>query len=144
MQLTSKIDEKLKADVENTIHKAQEYMLSIQYEEGFWWGELESNPTMEAEYLMLTHILGVRDRQRWRKIANYILSRQQEDGSWVQYYGAPGNLSTSVECYTALKLAGVPANSESMIKAKKFILSKGGVPKARVFTKIWLAMLGQL
>ena len=144
MQLTSKIDEQLKADVENIIHKAQEYMLGIQYEEGFWWGELESNPTMEAEYLMLTHILGVRDRERWRKIANYILSRQQEDGSWVQYYGAPGNLSTSVECYTALKLAGVPANSEGMIKAKVFILSKGGVSKARVFTKIWLAMLGQL
>ena len=92
--------------MENTIHKAQRYMLSIQHEDGFWWGELESNPTMEAEYLMLTYILGVEDKERWRKIANYISGRQQKDGSWAQYYEAPGNLSTSVECYTALKLAG--------------------------------------
>ncbi len=129
--------------MENTIHKAQRYMLSIQHEDGFWWGELESNPTMEAEYLMLTYILGAEDKERWRKIVNYISGRQQEDGSWAQYYEAPGNLSTSVECYTALKLAGVSTDSDSMIKAREFILSRGGVPEVRIFTKIWLALLGQ-
>ena len=30
-----------------------------------------------------------------------------------------------------------------MDKARRFILSKGGVPKCRVFTKIWLALFGQ-
>ena len=142
-QATSRIDEHVREAATETVAKAQQYMLSIQYEEGYWWGELESNPTIEAEYLMLTHILGAPDPERWRKIANYILGRQQEDGSWAQYYGAPGNLSTCVECYTALKMAGIPANSPAMTKAREFILSKGGVPNTRVFTKIWLAMLGQ-
>ena len=142
-QATSRIDEHVREAATETVAKAQRYMLSIQYEEGYWWGELESNPTIEAEYLMLTHILGAPDPERWRKIANYILGRQQEDGSWAQYYGAPGNLSTCVECYTALKMAGIPANSPAMTMAREFILSKGGVPNTRVFTKIWLAMLGQ-
>lgn len=142
-KVADRIEEQLKARVGNTIHKAQQFMLSIQQEEGFWWGELESNPTMEAEYLMLSYILGVEDKERWRKIANYILDRQQEDGSWAQYYQAPGNLSTSVECYAALKLAGVATDSDAMNKAREFILSKGGVPQVRIFTKIWLALLGQ-
>jgi len=129
--------------VDDAIQKAHRYMLDIQYPEGYWWGELESNPTMEAEYLLLTHFLGVADKARWQRIANYILSKQHEDGSWGQYYGGPGDVSTSVECYFALKLAGVAADSPPMEKARRFILSKGGVPKVRVFTKIWLSLFGQ-
>ena len=30
-----------------------------------------------------------------------------------------------------------------MRRAREFILSRGGVPKTRVFTKIWLALFGQ-
>jgi len=126
-----------------TVQRAQGYMLKIQHEQGYWWGELESNPTMEAEYVMLCHLLGVNNPERKRKIANYILSRQQPDGSWVQYFDAPGNLSTSVECYFALKLCGLSADAAPMMKARQFILSKGGVPQTRIFTRIWLAMLGQ-
>ena len=60
-----------------------------------------------------------------------------------QYYGAPGDVSTSVECYFALKLAGTAADRPEMVRARDFILSKGGVPKVRIFTKIWLALFGQ-
>ena len=98
---------------------------------------------MEAEYLMLSHFLGRVDRERWRKLANHILSNQQEDGSWGQYFQAPGDLSTSVECYFALKLAGHSADSGPMRQARSFILSRGGVPGVRIFTKIWLALFGQ-
>ena len=129
--------------VDDAIQKAHRYMLDIQYPDGYWWGELESNPTMEAEYLLLTHFLGVADKARWQLIANYILSKQHEDGAWGQYYGSPGDVSTSVECYFALKLAGIGADSPAMEKARRFILSKGGVPRVRVFTKIWLSLFGQ-
>ena len=130
-------------DVEHTIRRSHDYLLSIQYPEGYWWGELESNATMEAEYLLLTYFLGVVDEARWRKLTNYILSQQRDDGSWGQYFGAPGDVSTSVECYFALKLGGVPADRAEMVKARDFILSRGGVPRSRVFTKIWLSLFGQ-
>ena len=129
--------------VEDAIGRSQAYLLSVQHPEGYWWGELESNPTMEAEYLLLTYFIDAVDEDRWRKLANYLLGRQREDGSWGQYFGAPGDVSTSVECYFALKLAGVPPDRPHMLRAKKFILSRGGVPRVRVFTKIWLAMFGQ-
>ena len=126
-----------------TISAAHDYMLTVQYPDGYWWGELESNPTMEAEYLLLTHFLGVAEEETWRKLANHIRSRQREDGTWGQFYGAPGDLSTTTECYFALKMAGMSPDEPSMLRAREFILSKGGVPNTRVFTKIWLALFDQ-
>ena len=141
--LVDKIGKELESEVARTIRRCHQHMIEIQYDEGFWWGELESNPTMEAEYLMLSYLLKLEDRDRWKMISNYMLSRQQDDGSWAQYFNAPGNLSTTVECYLALKLAGVSTSDPEMIKARDFIVSRGGIEETRVFTKIWLAMLGQ-
>ncbi len=129
--------------VKNAIGRSHRYFRETQHPDGYWWGELESNPTMEAEYLMLGQFLGRKNPERWRKVANYILTKQQPDGSWGQYYEAPGDVSTSVECYFALKLAGHPADSPELTRAREFILNKGGVSKTRVFTKIWLALFGQ-
>lgn len=131
------------ASLDVAINRTHEMLRDIQHADGWWWGELESNPTMEAEYIFLTHILGVQDSERNRRIANHIERRQGEDGGWSLYYGGPGDLSTSAECYTALKIAGVDVDSPQMRRAREFILSLGGVPKTRVFTKIWLAMMGQ-
>ena len=125
------------------ISKAHAYLLGVQYPEGCWWGELESNATMEAEFLLLNHFLGIADSERLRKLANHMMAQQRDDGTWGQFYGAPGDLSTTTECYFALKLAGVSPDEPLMKKARDFILSKGGVPKTRVFTKIWLALFGQ-
>ena len=130
-------------DLDTVIARCQGYFRRSQYAAGYWWGPLESNPTMEAEYLLLSYFLERKDPERWRKVVNYILSKQQDNGAWGQYYGSPGDLSTSVECYFALKLAGCSAESEPLRRAREFILAKGGVPETRVFTKIWLALFGQ-
>jgi squalene-hopene/tetraprenyl-beta-curcumene cyclase len=131
------------AAVDRAIARCHDYFRGAQYPEGCWWGELESNNTMEAEYLLLARFLGKVDPERQRKMANHILRRQRADGSWGQYYQAPGDLSTSVECYFALKLSGLSADAEPLRRARRFILAQGGVPKARIFTKIWLALFGQ-
>ncbi len=131
------------ANLDRAISRTQAYLLAEQYGEGYWWGELESNPTMEAEFLLLNEFLGLRNPDRQRKLANHILGQQRPDGTWGQYYGAPGDLSTTVECYFALRVAGVSPEQSLMTKAREFILSKGGVPSTRVFTKIWLSLFGQ-
>ena len=130
-------------DLEDAVGRATDFLVSSQYPEGYWWGELESNATMEAEFLLLTHFLGVEDSDRSRKLANHILSRQRDDGTWGQFYGAEGDLSTTTESYFALKLAGVSPDEPLMRAARDFILARGGIPKTRVFTKIWLALFGQ-
>ena len=139
----TRLTKEQRLELDATIRRAQDNLLDSQYAEGYWWGELESNPTMEAEYLFLTQFLGLKDEERWRRLTNHILSRQRSDGTWGQYYDAPGDLSTSTECYFALKLAGYPADDPRMSRAREFIVSKGGVPNTRVFTKVWLSLFGQ-
>ncbi|UCH86200.1 MAG: squalene--hopene cyclase, partial [Dehalococcoidia bacterium] len=125
------------------IQRAQDYLLSIQYPEGYWWAELETNVCMAAEYLLLTHFLGAADRRRWDKIINYLRRQQLPDGTWSIYHGGPSDLNATVEAYFALKLAGVSPEEPAMAKARRFVLSRGGVPKVRIFTKVWLALFDQ-
>ncbi len=125
------------------IDKSCEFFFREQLPEGYWWAELESNVTISAEYLMLFHFLGMVDKAQEAKLANYILSKQTGEGCWTIYYDGPGDLSTTIEAYFALKLAGYPADHPAMEKARAFILKKGGIIKSRVFTKIFLALFGE-
>lgn len=125
------------------IRNCCEHFLQTQHDEGYWWSELESNVTITSEYVMFRYLLGLNDPGKNRKIAAYLLNHQTENGSWELYYGDGGDLSTTVEAYFALKLAGEDPKSESMLRAKDFILRNGGVEASRVFTKIWLALFSQ-
>ncbi len=130
-------------EVDRAIERAADWLLCHQYPEGYWWGELESNVTITAEHLFFTHILGIGTRELWEKIARYILSEQRPEGFWANWHGGPGDLSTTVEAYLALRMAGVNPGSPAMQRAREWILAQGGVERTRVFTKIWLAMLGE-
>jgi squalene-hopene/tetraprenyl-beta-curcumene cyclase len=125
------------------IERAVDHLLSIQRPDGYWWAELESNVTMAAEHLLLTHFLGVRRPEQWDKLVAYMRRGQNEDGSWSVWYGGPGDLSCTIEAYFALKLAGASPDESYMQRARQFILSQGGMRRARVFTKLWLALFGQ-
>lgn len=129
--------------LDRAIERARDFFFREQLPEGYWWAELESNVTITAEYIMLFHFMGLVNRDKERKMATYILSKQTEEGYWCIYYGGPGDLSTTIEAYFALKLAGYPADHPAMAKARAFILSKGGILKSRVFTKIFLALFGE-
>ena len=134
---------KAKSPLDIAIEGCRDFFFREQLPKGYWWAELESNVTITAEYIMLFNFLGLVDHERQCKMSNYLLSKQTEEGFWTIYYGGPGDLSTTVEAYFALKLAGYPADHPAMVKARAFILKKGGVIKSRVFTKIFLALFGE-
>jgi squalene-hopene/tetraprenyl-beta-curcumene cyclase len=117
--------------------------LTTQDADGFWVGELQSNVTIIAEYIMFQYFLGRPEPKRLRKAVRHILRTQLPDGGWNIYHGGPSELSATVEAYFALKLAGRPADDLPMRKARKLILAKGGVEKSRVLTNIHLAFFGQ-
>ena len=121
------------------IEAATTRLLELQHPDGYWVGELESNVTMTAQHLFWHHVLGLRTPELDRKIANELLARQRDDGTWAIWFDGPGDLSTTVEAYAALKLAGVDPGPQ----ARDFIRSRGGIAKTRIFTKCFLALLGQ-
>ena len=114
-----------------------------QNAKGWWKGELETNVTMDAEDLLLREFLGISTSRQTADSARWIRSRQREDGTWSTYLGGPGDLSTTVEAYVALRMAGDTTEVPHMQRASAFIRSAGGVEASRVFTRIWLALFGQ-
>jgi squalene-hopene/tetraprenyl-beta-curcumene cyclase len=131
------------ARLDHGIERAVDHLLSLQHEPGYWWGELESNVSITSEHVFLRHILGNPDPNELRKVVHYLLSEQRRDGTWSNWYAGPPDLSTTIEAYAALKLSGVTADAPEMARARSFIVAAGGVERARVFTRIWLAMLGE-
>jgi squalene-hopene/tetraprenyl-beta-curcumene cyclase len=125
------------------VEKTAHYFMGNQDPEGYWWFELESNVTITSEYIMLLHFAGIMDMERDAKMANHILKHQRADGTWAIYRGGRGDLSTTVEAYFALKLAGFPAGDPRLARAREFIIAMGGVEKSRFFTKMFLALFGQ-
>ncbi len=124
------------------IAASQEYLLSIQNPAGYWWAELESNVTITAEVVLLHKIWETDQKRPLHKVADYLRQEQREHGGWELFYGDGGELSTSVEAYMALRLLDVPANDPAMLRARKFILQRGGISKTRIFTKLHLALIG--
>ncbi|MFH1831064.1 MAG: prenyltransferase/squalene oxidase repeat-containing protein [Pseudomonadota bacterium] len=131
-----------KASATSLLQGSIDYMKSLQRSDGYWWFALEANETIGAEFIFLMHYLQDVDKSIQSGIGRRILDVQRKDGSWALYHDGPGDLSTSVECYFALKLAGFAERDPAMTAAKNFILSAGGAEKARVFTRIHLAMFG--
>jgi len=129
-------------NLHESISTAVSYLLSLQKNEGHWWFTLEANESIGAEFIFLQHYLNKAEPDIVRGIANRIRDVQREDNTWSLYKDGPPDLSTTIECYFALKLTGWDTNSYSMRKAREFILSKGGIVKSRVFTKIHLALFG--
>ncbi|MBS3787587.1 squalene--hopene cyclase [Candidatus Bipolaricaulota bacterium] len=128
--------------LDDVIDAAQDHLFEIKKDEGYWQGDFKSNPTIESEHLMLAEFLGIQDEEEWDKIVNYLKRKQLDDGSWNIFPGGKGNLSTTVECYFALRLAGEPSDGERLTRAREFIMDRGGIPESRVFTKIWLSLFG--
>jgi len=125
-----------------TLDRARDHLLGLQHAEGWWQGELETNVTMDAEDLLLRQFLGILEPTTLDAAARWIRSQQREDGTWANFYGGPGDLSTTVEAYVALKLAGDHQDDEHMLRAARWITGQGGVTATRVFTRIWLALSG--
>jgi squalene-hopene/tetraprenyl-beta-curcumene cyclase len=124
------------------LERARSHLQSLQQPGGWWRGELETNVTMDAEDLLMREFLGIRTAAETEAAARWIRGEQRADGTWGNYRGAPGDLSTTIEAYLALRLAGDAPGQPHMDRAARWVREQGGVGRARVFTHIWLALFG--
>jgi squalene-hopene/tetraprenyl-beta-curcumene cyclase len=127
----------------HALARARDHLLDRQDDQGWWQGELETNVTMDAEDLLMRHFLGVSDEAHTAAEARWIRSQQRDDGTWATFYGGPGELSTTIEAYVALRLAGDEPDLPHMRRALEFIRAEGGLEASRVFTRIWMALFGE-
>ena len=136
--------ERAAGPLQQSLHKATEALLERQATDGHWRFDLEADATIPSEYILLQYFLGRMQEKPLDKIARYLLRRQHANGSWPLYHDGPGNMSATVKAYFALKLSGHSMDAPYMVQARRWILTNGGAEKVNVFTRIALAIFGQV
>ena len=130
-------------DVAVALERARDGLLKLQQGDGHWVFPLEADATITAEYVIYRRMMelpiGATDEQAGRRL----LGTQLEDGGWARFEGAPGQLSLTIEAYFALKLLGMDPAEPALARARDFILQRGGLAEAGVFTRFWLSYFGQ-
>ena len=143
-EIASHRNSNFSGQVDGAIAGAAEWLAAAQKPEGYWVGRLESNVCMEAEWILALWFMGLEDHPLRPRLAKALLREQREDGSWEIYKDAPaGDINTTVEAYAALRSTGMSAQAPELAKAREWILAKGGLRNIRVFTRYWLALIGE-
>ena len=130
--------------LEQALQRGVERLLAHQDQAGFWLFELEADATITSEYLLLRRWLGIVDPALEAKVVRRLLAIQGPDGGWPIYYHGPAEISATVKAYFALKMAGVPADDPAMVRACAKVKALGGITRVNVFTRILLALFGEL
>ncbi len=133
----------LRPQLDDAIRRSRSWFLSVQKSDGFWHAPLEANASMDAQFIIFNRFMGRRPARVEQRIVDHMLSTQADDGGWPLYQGGPGHVSVSIEAYFALKLAGRVTDEAPLQRARAFIHARGGLAKAGVFTRTFLAYFGQ-
>ena len=126
------------------IAAARDALIGLQRRDGHWLFELEADCTIPAEYILMMHYLDEIEPDLERKLTVYLRERQAAHGGWPLYHGGELDLSCTVKVYYALKLAGDDPDAPHMRQAREAILARGGAAHVNVFTRIALALFGQV
>ena len=126
------------------IADAEQALLGLQRADGHWAFELEADATIPAEFILLQHYLGEIDGAEERRIAKYLRAIQADHGGWPLFHGGAFDMSATVKAYFALKATGDSLDAPHMARARAAILARGGAARSNVFTRILLALFGEV
>ena len=131
-------------DIDRVIEDAAAGLRGLQHDDGHWLFELEADATIPAEYILLNHFLDEVDPETEARLGVYIRARQADHGGWPLFHGGALDVSCTVKAYYALKLIGDDPDAPHMVRARKAVLAAGGAARCNVFTRITLALFGQV
>lgn len=134
----------LEGRVDRAIEAAGASLRARQSSDGHWVFPLEADVTIPAEYILLEHFIDDIDPELEDRLADYIRDRQGKDGGWPLFHEGDADVSASVKAYFALKCVGDDPEAPHMRRAREAILERGGAAQCNVFTRVSLALFGQL
>jgi sporulenol synthase len=117
-----------------------------QFPDGSWKYPFETGIATDCYMIILLRTLGIHEEKLVRKLCERILSKQEKSGGWKLFFDEEkDNVSSTLEAYYALLYSGYyKKNDPRIMAAEKIILANGGVQECHMFTKIMLAVTGQI
>jgi sporulenol synthase len=130
--------------LEKEIYRRCNELLSVQKTDGTWRFPFENSVITDVFMLILLRTIEYKNEKLIKQITDRIISQQSADGLWRVYPDEePGNLSATIQAYTALLYSQhLKPNDEKLQSAKQFIINNGGLKEADLLTKVFLAMNG--
>ncbi|WP_421378772.1 squalene--hopene cyclase [Bacillus salacetis] len=127
------------------ILNVRQKLLDSQDRDGAWRYCFENSLMTDAYMIVLIRSLRIKNEDLVQVLAERLLALQEEAGFWKIYRDEKeGNLTATVEAYFALLWSGiVKIHEENMVKAREYILSRGGLDHVHSMTKFMLAIHGQ-
>jgi squalene-hopene/tetraprenyl-beta-curcumene cyclase len=131
--------------IERMVVRSRDALLRLQQPDGHFVFELEADATIPSEYILLRQYLGEPDDLELEcKIGVYLRRIQGAHGGWPLYHGGEFDVSASVKAYFCLKMIGDAVDAPHMVRARQAILAHGGAQATNVFTRIQLALYGDM
>ncbi|GBR54831.1 squalene--hopene cyclase [Acetobacter pomorum] len=131
--------------LDRAVLAAHTALAQAQKDDGHWIFELEADATIPTEYILLEHFMDRIDDALEQKIAIYLRRIQSEEhGGWPLYHNGKFDLSATVKAYFALKAVGDDTSAPHMQRAREAILNHGGAECSNVFTRVTLALFGEV
>ena len=131
-------------NLDDAVNRASAALLGRQRPDGHFVFELEADATIPAEFVLLLHYFGRPDPDLEAKIGVYLRDIQGAHGGWPLFHDGAFNLSASVKAYFALKMIGDDPEAAHMARARAAILAAGGAERGNVFTRVQLALYGEI
>ncbi|MGX2032351.1 2,3-oxidosqualene cyclase [Methylocaldum gracile] len=123
--------------------RAQRRLLDLQRPCGDWEGEMVWCTMILAQAVIVRTIAArpYSDVEKARIVIHFE-GNQMNDGSWGMHPESPGYVFFTTLAYVALRLLGVPADSPTLVKARRWLHTQpDGVKGIPTWGKFWLAML---
>lgn len=143
-RITTDLSEQAKA----AAAQAARALIAKQLADGYWYGDLTADSTLQADYILLQMWLYPAEPDgSWnpptmakiRKAAHAILDAQKADGGWSIYEPGTAEINATVRSYTALKMVGMDTENSRMRKALAVVHKLGGIQACNSYTKINLS-----
>ncbi|MBY0120458.1 squalene--hopene cyclase [Bacillus sp. S/N-304-OC-R1] len=136
----------MKREIEDGINGLIDILKQDQNKDGTWRYPFETGIITDCYMIILLRTLEINDEKLISELSDRIISRQGKNGAWKLYFDeVEGNVSATLEAYYALLYAGKFQETDDRLQlAKEFILKNGGIDHAHMFTKIMLAITGQI
>ncbi|MGG4490492.1 squalene--hopene cyclase [Metabacillus idriensis] len=131
-------------ELNKQIKSMTDELRQLQQNDGSFRFCFEGGPMTDAFMIILLRSLQDNDEVLIKKLANRLLNLQSDEGTWKLYEDEKeGNLTGTVQAYTALLSTGLYKKSDPLLnRAESFIVSQGGLANVHFMTKWFLAVNG--
>jgi squalene/oxidosqualene cyclase-like protein len=131
-----------RASCERAIARGLDFLASQQGADGAWRGDYGGPMFLLPMYVAACHIGGRRIEVKTRdRMIAYLTATQDANGSFGLHAESSGCLFTTVLCYVAFRLLGLPADDARVARARAFIHANGTALACASWGKFTLALL---